>query len=203
MKARFFRPPFPAKLLFPDAVFRIETTGKEICLTFDDGPDPLSTPSVLKCLAERGIKAVFFCTGYRAELYPSLMSDISHAGHLIGNHGYHHLNGWATSESEYIENVQRAGPLTSSSVFRPPYGKITFAQYNNLKNDYRIVFWDVMAYDFDERLDHDRKMKVLRRYSRNGSVVCLHDSVSAMSGSFLDEYTSEMRSMGYTFAVLP
>jgi hypothetical protein len=99
--------------------------------------------------------------------------------------------------------VQRAGPLTSSSVFRPPYGKITFAQYNNLKNDYRIVFWDVMAYDFDERLDHDRKMKALRRYSRNGSVVCLHDSVIAMSGSFLDEYTSEMRSMGYTIAVLP
>jgi peptidoglycan/xylan/chitin deacetylase (PgdA/CDA1 family) len=57
---RLFRPGFLACCLYPEAIFRIRTTEKVLYLTFDDGPDPGSTPQLLDILKAYNIKATVF-----------------------------------------------------------------------------------------------------------------------------------------------
>ena len=66
-----------------------------VALTFDDGPDPAVTPSVLGLLAAHGATASFFCVGRRARAEPALVREIARAGHSIENHTDRHPFGFA------------------------------------------------------------------------------------------------------------
>jgi peptidoglycan-N-acetylglucosamine deacetylase len=61
-----------------------------VALTFDDGPDPLSTPDLLRLLATHRVQATFFVTGEKASAHPELVKEIVRQGHAIGNHTYSH-----------------------------------------------------------------------------------------------------------------
>src|SRR5437763_11423345 len=61
-----------------------------VALTFDDGPDPTSTPAFLEALDGLGWKATFFLLGSMAEKAPSVAAELVGAGHEIGLHGYEH-----------------------------------------------------------------------------------------------------------------
>ena len=148
---RLFRPGLLARWLYPEAVFRISTTEKVLYLTFDDGPDQDSTPRLLEILKAHNIAALFFCNGNRAEIYPDIMVKIRDEGHLIGNHGYNHSNGWRTGTGDYVSNVIRAANFTSDKIFRPPFGRLSLKQKRILLKSYKIFLWDIMPYDFDPR----------------------------------------------------
>ncbi|CAD7837394.1 MAG: hypothetical protein [Olavius algarvensis Delta 4 endosymbiont] len=75
---------------FLPVVSRGATGRPQVALTFDDGPDPDTTPALLHFLAGQGITATFFVTGWKVETYPDLVRDILSAGHSIGNHTYRH-----------------------------------------------------------------------------------------------------------------
>jgi peptidoglycan/xylan/chitin deacetylase (PgdA/CDA1 family) len=198
---RLFRPFFRSGLLWPEATFRIKTKNNEICLSFDDGPDPKSTLEILEILKNHDIKALFFCTGLKAEKYPELVNRICSGGHIIGNHGYRHLNGWKTSSGEYIKNVSDAAGFTSSDLFRPPYGRIRPSQYRKLANSYKIIFWDLMPYDFDSKIGKDKTLAVLKKKIRPGSIIVLHDTVESTVLSFLGEFIDYAENKGYKFII--
>ncbi|MFF3468501.1 polysaccharide deacetylase family protein [Streptomyces sp. NPDC001984] len=61
-----------------------------VALTFDDVPDPLSTPFFLRLLDERGVRATFFLLGSEAHRSPGVVREIAAAGHEIGVHGWRH-----------------------------------------------------------------------------------------------------------------
>jgi peptidoglycan-N-acetylglucosamine deacetylase len=197
-----FRPWFFSGWFFPGAEFRIRTGGKVLYLTFDDGPDERSTPLILDILERHNVKALFFCNGRNAEKFPGLISLLKTRGHLIGNHGYDHLNGWKTSSGKYCENVRTAAPHTSDKLFRPPFGRITPVQYRLLRNDYRIFFWDIMPYDFDKSLDAGRCFEILIKKIRPGSIIVLHDTSDSLSPEFLDNFLGYARDKTFKF-VLP
>jgi peptidoglycan/xylan/chitin deacetylase (PgdA/CDA1 family) len=199
---RLFRPFFVLRLIYPEAIFRVTTT-KELCLTFDDGPDPDTTPHILEILEGSNVKAVFFCSGKEAEKFPELVNLIVSKGHIIGNHGYNHLSGRKTNVSAYIENAERAEEFTSTGLFRPSYGRIRPAQYHALIKKYRIVFWDLMPYDFDEKMDSERVLNMLKKKIRPGSVIVLHDKTSSSCLSFLAEFIKYAENIGYKFVTLP
>ncbi len=196
---RLFRPLFVLRLIWPGAIFRIRTDEKLLCLTFDDGPDPETTPAVLDILAVHKVKAIFFCCGSAAEINHGLVTRIKSDGHLVGNHGYRHLDGWKTNTQVYLRNFAAAAPFTSGKLLRPPWGRIRPRQYRELSGKYRIVFWDLMPYDFDSRLDGARVLGILKRKIRPGSVIVLHDTASSSVLSFLDEFIRFARSEGYKF----
>lgn len=196
---RLFRPCFFAGWLYPDAVFRIKTKEKVLWLTFDDGPDPLSTPVILNILRKHEVKALFFCNGSSAEKHPDLTELIKSAGHIIGNHGYSHLDGWKTSTSEFIEDVERSSALTSSVLFRPPYGRLRITQYLRLRKKYKIIFWDIMPYDFDVSFGTDKSMQILIEKLRPGSVIVLHDRPESTLTKNLEYFISTAFEKGYAF----
>lgn len=199
---RLFRPFFLLKLFYPKAIFRINTDNKELCLTFDDGPHPDSTPRILSILGTHNLKAIFFCSGEAAEKYPWLIALIISKGHIIGNHGYRHLNGWITNTQVYVNNVLKAAKFTSPYLFRPPYGRIRPAQFSELVKKYRIVFWDLMPYDFDIQMSSEKILRVMKKRIRPGSVIVLHDKPSSAVFSVLGEFVSYAESEGYEFVTI-
>ncbi len=198
---RIFRPGFLTRRFYSGAIFRIGKKEKVVCLTFDDGPDPVSTPKILEVLAGQEVRAIFFCTGSAAEKYPELTGLIRSAGHVIGNHGYRHADGWKTSCKSYIENVLKAGPFTSDRLFRPPYGHLSPVQYRRLKKSYKIVLWDIMPYDFDSSFGSRNSLRILMRMIRPGAVIALHDKPDSSALLFLDEFINLAAAAGYSFGL--
>jgi peptidoglycan/xylan/chitin deacetylase (PgdA/CDA1 family) len=198
---RLFRPGLLIRLIYPRGLFRIPTAEKVLYLSFDDGPDSGSTDNILSILENHGIRALFFCTGKKAETHPDLMGRIRSFDHVVGNHGYQHLDGFKTSLSDYSENIRQAEALTSASIFRPPYGRLTPSQYMAIKDDHLLVFWDLMPYDFDPDFPAKRSLDILKRKIRPGSVIVLHDDHRSSAHQYLDEFILYCLSLGYRFEI--
>lgn len=151
-----------------------------VALTFDDGPDPDSTPILLRWLQEANVHATFFLTGERAYRYPTLTRDIRDAGHGVQSHGRNHVSPWRLSRKEWIDNVQSSRVLLEDLVegevryYRPPYGRMR----PGLARDVCEVawcMWTLMPYEFDARMDAADVTRLLSRRLRGGDVVVLHD----------------------------
>jgi peptidoglycan/xylan/chitin deacetylase (PgdA/CDA1 family) len=196
---RLFRLPSIAGFLYPGALFRIKTTEKVLYLTFDDGPDPLSTPGLLGILKKHEIKSLFFCTGKWAECYPDLVANIKSDGHLIGNHGYNHMNGWNYPAAEYVSDIDAAARFTSDKLFRPPFGRIKKSQYNELQKRYKIFFWDLMSFDYDDSFGKENSLRILKKKIRAGSVIVFHDRSNTCANEIMEEFIEFAKSKGYRF----
>lgn len=199
---RNFGRPFPAGVIYPDAVYRIEGAGKRLFLTFDDGPDPVSTPVILDILRAKGVHATFFCTGSKVLAFPGLFARIASEGHATGNHGFGHLNGLKTSVRTYCADILRGRDITCSNLFRPPYGRLRVRQYRILERSMRIVFWDVMPYDFDKMISPESSYRILKKRIRPGSVIVLHDTASGSAPVYLGRFIDRALEEGWSFGSL-
>jgi peptidoglycan/xylan/chitin deacetylase (PgdA/CDA1 family) len=157
---------------------------------------------VLSKLREYRAQATFFCVGENVVRNAHIFSEIKRQGHSIGNHTHNHLNGWKTPFFSYVENTELAHGFIDSGLFRPPHGKLTMAQRNALSPHYKIVLWDVLSKDYDQRLSPTEVYQNVVRYSGPGSVVVFHDSIKASRNLFrvlprvLDYYSE----LGYSFS---
>jgi len=175
----FFRTPSILPLLYPTLIWRIPTTENKIYLTFDDGPVPGPTDFVLEQLKQFNAKATFFCIGNNVEKNESLFEKIGDQGHAVGNHTQNHKKGWITSNDEYLNDISFCQEKMKDTVlFRPPFGRIKRSQIKQL-NNYKIVMWDVLSYDYSSTMNRDRCLQGVIRASRPGSIVVFHDSYKA------------------------
>ncbi|MDD2562786.1 MAG: polysaccharide deacetylase family protein [Salinivirgaceae bacterium] len=138
--------------LIKETIWRIKNNANNIFLTFDDGPNPSTTPYILDVLDQNDIKATFFCIGKNVERHPALFDDIILRGHAVGNHTYSHLKGWRCSNEEYINDINLAAEYIQGKLFRPPYGQMKLSQIKLLRDHYKIFFWSVLSWDFNESL---------------------------------------------------
>ncbi len=199
---RFYRIPWLYRTLFTDAVFRIKTSGNDIFLTFDDGPTPGVTENIISLLRKENIPAAFFCNGANYEKMNEIAGLLEQNNFTVANHGYNHFSGWKTGRKDYLDDVARGFEVTGSLLFRPPYGQIRISQYLELKKKFRIVFWDLMLYDFDKAFTADNIIDVLKRKVRPGSILLLHDNIISKSPVILKELITVCRDMGFTFSDL-
>jgi len=165
--------------VFASLVWRIANS-KKVYLTFDDGPIPEATPWVLDLLKSKNIKATFFCVGENVEKYPEIYQRILSEGHSVGNHTFNHLNGWKTNGNQYNKNVAKASKIIESSLFRPPYGKLTPGLVKQLRKDYNVVMWDVLSGDFDTSITPQDCLKNVKENANQGSIIVFHDSIKAI-----------------------
>lgn len=199
---RNHRRPFPAGVIYPDALYTIGGGGKWLYLTFDDGPDPESTPRILDILKSHDVKATFFCTGSSVLASPGLFARIAAEGHTIGNHGFSHLNGLKTPVRTYCSDVLRGRDITCSNLFRPPYGRLRLRQYRILERTMQIVFWDIMPYDFDQDLPPESSYNILMKRIRPGSVIVLHDKSTSSALHYLDRFLEKSLALGWSFGLV-
>ena len=193
--------PWVIRKLFPSLVTRIAVKDKIAFLTFDDGPTPEVTPQILDILAEYNAKATFFCLGKNVEKYSAIFESIKNDGHAAGNHSFDHKNGWKTQNKTYFDNIEKAGVLIKTNLFRPPYGKILPSQIKFIRSRYRIVMWDVLSGDFDPGIAKEKCVENVVKNVKPGSIIVFHDSIKAMEKVLytLPVILKELSAMGYQF----
>ena len=199
----FVKIPKIIQLLYPSITWRKKTSSNEIWLTFDDGPDPIATPWILKILQEKEIKATFFLIGKNMQEFPLLVQQILNEGHSIGNHSYSHMNGWKNKTKNYINDINKCQDLMPKNLlFRPPYGKITCCQINKLKKIYNIILWDIMAYDFKKNITAYQIKKNILQNINKGSIVVLHNNQKSYKNlkPILSEVIDSIKDSGFKFS---
>ncbi|SFS82107.1 polysaccharide deacetylase family protein [Sphingobacterium wenxiniae] len=200
----FINAPFFLRWYYPNVTFNRPRTAKKVYLTFDDGPIPEITPSILDTLAEYGIKATFFCVGENIERNPDLFARLLAEGHRIGNHTQNHLKGWDTADEVYLDNVARCQQLTKTSLFRPPYARAKKSQLKQLYKNFEVVFWDVISGDFDTAITPEQCYQNVIKYVQNGSIIVFHDNLKAIPrvSYALPKTIDYLLERGYEFDVL-
>lgn len=172
-------PPRWVDRLIPGVTWRLPNTENQVFLTFDDGPVPGVTDWVLDRLAERNIRATFFCLGRNAEAYPHLLARIREEGHAVGNHTYSHLAGFATTSRGYYADVALANAILHAQLFRPPYGRIWPQQLRMMRSRFRVVLWTVLSMDYSFRLSPWECSQIVEHRTRSGDIIVFHDSYRA------------------------
>ncbi len=170
------------KSIFSKWIWKLESSKKEVYLTFDDGPIPEVTPWVLELLEQYNAKATFFCIGDNVKKHPEIYSLLKKKGHQTGNHTFHHLKGWKTNTNSYIANVLATEKLiqNTTKLFRPPYGKLKLKQAKALQDKgYKIVMWSILSGDFDKNITSEKCTQNVLKNIENGSIVVFHDSLKA------------------------
>jgi peptidoglycan/xylan/chitin deacetylase (PgdA/CDA1 family) len=166
-----------------DELWRGDPQTPVVALTFDDGPHPDFTPKLLDILKRENVKATFFVVGRMAEQYPQLIRAERAAGHVVGNHTYHHVNLTKIPIDEIATEWQACQDVVQSITggtmrfCRPPGGDydgdvITAAMALGLTT----VLWTDDPGDYASPGDRTIDRRVLGAIS-SGGIVLLHDGV--------------------------
>ena len=161
--------------VIPEATWEFDDA-EGVYLTFDDGPTPGITEWILATLAKYDAKATFFMLGKNAEHYPDLHQRIIDAGHRIGNHTYSHQKGWGVPLERYVEDVDYANGILGSTLFRPPYARVTPSQMRAVAQRYKIVMWSIISYDYSQTTSPQKCLRNVTSQLAPGSIVVFHDS---------------------------
>ena len=113
-------------------------------------------------LKKYNARASFFCIGKNVLAFPEVYKRIIDEGHAVGNHSFNHLNGWKTNDAIYLDDIAEAKKYIDSNLFRPPYGRITRFQLDQLNKPrfkLKTVMWSVLSGDFDTKLSPEKCLK--------------------------------------------
>ncbi len=179
---------------------------KEVVLTFDDGPMPWITKSILDTLDRFCTKATFFSVGRMAIAYPDTTRDIQHRGHSLGTHTWSHpMNMRRMSIEQSSAEIERGfaavaaaagGPI--SPFFRFPGLSDSGPMLTHLQKRNVATFTvDVVSNDSFipsvERLTSETLAKV---EARQGGIMLFHD-IKAVTAKALPGILSELQRRGY------
>lgn len=170
--------------MYGDAIARGKRGARQIALTFDDGPHPVTTRAVLALLREHDVRATFFLLGHKVEAHPDVVREIQAAGHSLGIHGFQHDRLFSLRSASYaraqIERTQRAiadACGVTPWLFRPPIG---FASHRTFRGAERarveIVAWTVRSLDGLQSADPARVASRVIANLVDGSIVLMHDA---------------------------
>jgi len=175
-------PFFPGFGFYLPVICKGASGKKAVAITFDDGPDPLTTPLLLELLLKRQIKATFFVTGQKAAAHPQLVKDIVRQGHSVGNHSNKHSYRmlFRTCQS-IVADIEAAQKVLNDCgirplAFRPPAG-ITSPRLRSalLKTGLYLVNFSCRPLDGGNRRINNITQKILKRI-RPDDIVLLHDN---------------------------
>jgi peptidoglycan-N-acetylglucosamine deacetylase len=154
-----------------------------VALTFDDGPDPASTPQFLELLAARGIRATFFLLGSMVARAPSLAAEISAAGHETAVHGWDHRSLLLRTPGSCRDDIRRAAGIvadatgTAPALFRPPYGVLTTGALRTARDlGLTTLLWGSWGREWAPGATPESVYSTLARTLAGGVTVLLHDS---------------------------
>src|SRR6476620_1973415 len=159
---------------------------KEVVLTFDDGPWPVNTPSVLKTLADECTTGIFFPIGKHSTYYPEILKQVAAAGHTIGSHTWSHatLTNKKLSEDQRKEEIEKGfsavkwalgtspSPFFRFPALQHPPEMVTYLGTRNIA----IFSCDLDSFDFKARNPQqviDVTMKKLDKLGKG--IILMHD----------------------------
>jgi len=154
-----------------------------VALTFDDGPDPASTPAFLDALDDLGWKATFFMLGSMVRRAPGLAAQVVSAGHEVAVHGDQHRSHLWRSPRDVATDLERATTTIVETTgrqptwFRPPYGVLsTGSLLAAHRLGLRTVLWTTWGRDWRAEATPASVTVDVESQLGPGGTVLLHDS---------------------------
>lgn len=154
-----------------------------VALTFDDGPDRVSTPHFLDALDGLGVRATFFLLGRALLADPDVGREIVARGHEVGVHGWSHRRPWwpaPVRESADLRRTCRAVAEvcgTPPQWYRPPYGILTGGRWAAAHRlGLCTVLWSAWGRDWESAATPASIVRTVERGLAGGATVLLHDS---------------------------
>jgi len=171
-----------------------------VAITFDDGPHPEGTPTVLEILREAGAQATFFLAGEQVVERPALVAEIVAAGHRVELHCYRHRNQLRLTPRALLDDTARAKAAIEDAGgqevldYRPPYGIFSAVGLRAIRGrGWRPVLWSLWGRDWDRGATPDSIARRASAGARAGDILLLHDA----------DYYSARDSWVRTAAALP
>ncbi len=200
----------PSSSGFGPTFSRFRTSEKEVWLTIDDGPDPVTTPAILELLDRHQARATFFVIGAFVDAHPTLAAEILRRGHELANHTQNHpphriWRSWPQSTAREIDGCQRAITRASGHAptrFRAPVGvKNIFLHGLLRRRDLDLVAWSARGYDCI--LKPDTAVKRILKDVRPGAIVLVHEGKQDLGRvAVLARVLTAITARGYR-AILP
>lgn len=168
------------------SLFRVHCLEPVVALTFDDGPDPIFTNSLLDLLKRYNAKATFFIVGQAAVDHPEIIKRIFAEGHCVGNHGWSHTSMTGLSTAERVREIRKCSQSLGayeSPYFRPPFGHQTlFSAFLVRALGYKIIGGDIVPEDWKNISAGDLAANMQSKI-KPGSIVVLHDRLFKVGSS--------------------
>jgi len=180
---------------------------KNVCLTFDDGPNPIYTPRILQILKEKKVRATFFLIGQHAQQHPDLVKNMYESGHELGDHTFSHVQLPKVASQKIQQELETTRSIVESAtgakifLFRPPWGIFdgrSLAEIAMRKFD--AVLWSVDSRDWSRPGVDQIKANVLGK-ARNGSIILFHDDHDQIVQA-LPEIILKLQEQGYQFITI-
>ena len=175
---------FPWLQMFGNVVCRGPSGQNRVALTFDDGPDPRTTPRVLAQLAATRHRATFFVLGQKVDRHPGVLREIHAAGHALALHGYVHdrLHSFR-APLRVRDELLRAQDAVANAVgvrptlFRPPLGHTSPGTVRGAKlAGVTLIGWSARGYDGVRGRRPESVVRAVARSLDDGAIVLLHDA---------------------------
>jgi len=188
---------------------------KEVVLTFDDGPWPGSTESVLKALADECLRATFFEVGEYARWHPEITKQVVDAGMTVGTHTWSHKDLARNSYAKDSEKAHWEIEMGNSSVQSAaaggkvaPFFRFPYLQQSPQATSYlaerniAIFSTDIDSRDFAMHKPEQVVNSVMTQLEKRGKgIVLLHD-FHRNTAEALPELLRELKLAGYKFVHL-
>jgi peptidoglycan/xylan/chitin deacetylase (PgdA/CDA1 family) len=189
-------PPGLGRPCAPGQIVSGETALRLIHFTFDDGPDPRTTPSMLNALDTAGVKATFFFTASRfrgsgsaAQRARQLALEVRRRGHSIGSHSVDHKRMRSMGTDELDAQLNESDRLFNeifgqrTYLFRPPWGSHSpLLDQKVAAREGTLVMWNLGMADWVERPPQELADSFMRRLDRaerehgqRGGIILMHD----------------------------
>src|SRR6195256_928771 len=181
---------------------------KEVVLTFDDGPWPVNTPSVLKTLADECTTGIFFSIGKHPTYYPEILKQVYAAGHTVGSHTWSHatLTNKKLTDDQKKEEIEKGfsavkwalGGISPSPFFRfpalqHPPEMVTYLGERNIA----MFSCDVDSFDFKY---HDPKKVmnlIFKGLEKKGKGIVLMHDFHKETAALLPDILKRLKAEGY------
>lgn len=201
----------PQWRMFGPFICKGDASQRRVALTFDDGPDPRSTPALLDLLRAENVPATFFCIGRNVAAHPEIVARIAQEGHLLANHTYHHSNltncfgeSRLKEEMAHTQSALFDAAGVTPVYFRPPMGLSNPRVFHAAADvGLKVIGWTARGIDTQIR-DSNRIVRRILRGVRPGGVILLHDGNIPPERliATVKLLLAKLREQGYQFARL-
>lgn len=172
----------------PQIGYATRLPAKTFALTFDDGPNPVTTPKILATLKDHGVKATFFVTGQNAQRYPELVRQIVAEGHELGSHTWDHPQLTKLTAAQITAQLDRTQAAVDAALgypyplkqVRPPYGAVNATvQATIAAKGASVVMWQIDSNDWRYKNNDQAILQHVlegpNSLATRGGVVLFHD----------------------------
>ena len=175
---------YPQTGMYGEVLWRGPGNDDRVALTFDDGPNPATTPKILGILSRGGHRATFFLVGRKVQAHPELVREMHRAGHTLGLHGFVHDRLYAFKPpARVVADLQAAQHAVAEAcgvrptLFRPPMGHVSPRVVAGARRaGVTLVSWSVAGLDGLRGATSDRVVRRISRRLCGGTIAVLHDS---------------------------